>query len=113
MPASVIRDKELSFAARVVFAELALWTGPGRNSVTRGQRVIAQAIGAHVETVNRALHELEEHRHIEIQGAGQSRRRYKLLSPVYWLHGDSAGEEIAMVYDGTAVQKRLVRERAS
>lgn len=55
---------------------------PG-TTVNMGQRRIANLLGTHTETVNLALHELEERKHICIRGAGKARRIYHLCSSVF------------------------------
>jgi DNA-binding MarR family transcriptional regulator len=81
--ATVIHDAELSLSAQVVFCELALWWKHEGDSVSRGQRAIAEAINIHRGTVGVAILELGERGHIEIRGTGKQRRRYVLTSWVY------------------------------
>lgn len=83
IPGSVVRDKELSVEARLVFAELCLWSGNGKFSVICGQRYLAEVLGIHQQTAGRALKDLAAGGHISIIGSGKKRRRYVLLSPIY------------------------------
>ena len=84
MVATVTRDKELSYVARVVFNELVLWLKLGEDTVCRGQRAIANAIGAHQETVSRSIEELELRGHLKVEKRGRGYRdRYVLTSWVY------------------------------
>lgn len=59
-----------------------------------GQRRIANLLGAHPETVNLALHELEEREHICIRGAGKARRTYHLCSSVFGQEQRPGFEEV-------------------
>lgn len=49
-------------------------------------------LGIHVETVNVAIHELEDRQHIAIRGFGKARRIYHLCSNVFG-HKQRAGIE--------------------
>lgn len=80
---SVIHDLELSSGAKVVFCELTLWARRGDPVVCRGQRAIAAAVGMHQETALNHLRELAVRGHIQIEGAGRERRKYRLMSAVY------------------------------
>jgi DNA-binding transcriptional regulator YhcF (GntR family) len=68
--------------ARCVYGVLARHVFQG-TTVNIGQRRIANLLGVHVGTVNRALHELGERKHISIRGRGNGRRIYHLHSPVF------------------------------
>jgi hypothetical protein len=59
-----------------------------------GQRRIANLLGAHSETVNLALHELEERKHICIRGAGRALRIYHLCSSVFGQKQRAGAEEV-------------------
>ena len=82
LPDSVLCDHRLSVTARCVYGALARYAYQG-TTVRIGQRRIASLLGIHVETVNMAIHELEECRHIAIRGAGKVRRIYHLSSSVF------------------------------
>jgi hypothetical protein len=82
IPDSVLFDDGLSVAGRAVYCVLARYVFQG-TTVKIGQRRIAHVLGMHVETVNGAIHELEEREHIAIRGQGQSRRVYCLRSSVF------------------------------
>jgi hypothetical protein len=71
VPDSVLFDHELSLAARSVYGVLARHTFQG-TTVNMGQRRIAKLLGTHTETVNLALHELEQRKHICIRGVGKA-----------------------------------------
>ena len=75
-------DSELSLSARAVYGVLARYVFQG-TTVRIGQRRIAGLLGIHPETVNVAIHELEERKHIGVRGKGKSRRFYHLCSPVF------------------------------
>ena len=53
-----------------------------------------QALGIHLETVNVAIHELEDRRHIATRGAGNTRRIYHLYSPVFGRKQRAGVEEV-------------------
>jgi hypothetical protein len=59
-----------------------------------GQRRIALLLGIHVETVNLALHELEDGEHISIRGRGRARRVYHLGSSVFGRKQRAGFEEV-------------------
>lgn len=93
VPDSVLFDGKLSLAARSVYAVLARHTFQG-TTVNMGQRRIAKLLGIHTETVNLALHELEQRRHICIRGAGKARRVYHLCSMVFGQKQRAGIEEV-------------------
>lgn len=106
--------------AKVVYAELSLWTGRGRSVVSRGQRAIAKAVGMSKESVRKALLELERAQHIEIWKKkhgefGRGRSQYLMRSPVYWGREVKAegpgGEVVAARVDDGILQRRWERER--
>jgi len=70
MPESVLFDDGLSVTARCVYGVLARYVYQG-TTVKIGQRRIAKLLGLHVETVNVAIHELEDRQHIAIRGNGK------------------------------------------
>jgi hypothetical protein len=59
LPDSVLCDHRLTVTARCVYGVLARYAYQG-TTVKIGQRRIALLLGIHVETVNLALHELED-----------------------------------------------------
>ena len=81
-PDSVLFDTALSITARCVYGVLARHAFQG-STANVGQRRIANLLGVHVGTVNRSLHELEDHQHIAIRGTGKGRRIYHLCSLVF------------------------------
>jgi len=92
-PDSVLLDRELSMTARCVYAVLARHVFQG-TTVNIGQRRIAGLLGVHVGTVTRALHELEERKHISIRGCGNGRRIYHLRSAVFGKKQRAGFEEV-------------------
>ena len=93
VPDSVLFDHGLSLAARAVYGVLARHVFQG-TTVNMGQRRIANLLGTHTETVNLALHELEEQKHISIRGTGRARRIYHLHSPVFGQKQRAGIEEV-------------------
>ena len=63
-------------------------------TVNIGQRRIANLLGAHTETVNLALHELEDREHICIRGAAKARCIYHLCSLVFGQKQRAGFEEV-------------------
>jgi hypothetical protein len=92
-PDSVLYDGKLSTTARCVYAVLARHTYQG-TTVTIGQRRIANLLGVHVATINRAIHELEGGKHISIRGHGKRRRVYHLCSAVFGQKQRAGIEEV-------------------
>ena len=92
VPDSVLFDRSLSSSARCVYAVLARYAYQG-TTVRIGQRRIATLLGVHVETVNRAIRELESRGHIAIRGRGNSRIVYHLVSDVFGQKQRSGVEE--------------------
>jgi hypothetical protein len=92
-PDSVLLDRGLSTTARCVYAVLARHVFQG-TTVNIGQRRIADLLGIHVGTVNRALHELELRTHICIRGRGNGRRIYHLRSAVFGQKQRAGIEEV-------------------
>lgn len=99
LPNSVLLDKDLSLAARCVYAFVAGSVHQGTTAKV-GQRLIAAKLGIHQETVRLALRELEENKHLTIIGAGRERRVYHLHSNIFGAKqralnaGDSAKEDL-------------------
>jgi DNA-binding MarR family transcriptional regulator len=93
VPDSVLFDHGLSMTARGVYGVLARHVFQG-TTVNVGQRRIANLLGVHVGTVNRALHELEERKHISIRGRGNGRRIYHLRSLVFGQKQRAGIEEV-------------------
>jgi hypothetical protein len=93
IPDSVLFDGDLSSAGRCVYAVLARHAFQG-TTVRIGQRRIGNLLGVHVETVNVALHELQERKHIVIRGSGKSRRVYHLCSSVFGQKQRAGIEEV-------------------
>jgi hypothetical protein len=93
MPESVLFDEGLSAAARCVYGVLARYVYQG-TTVRIGQRRIAKLLGVHVETVNVAIHELEDRQHIAIRGNGKARRMYHLASLVFGQKQRAGIEEV-------------------
>jgi hypothetical protein len=93
MPESVLFDEGLSVTARCVYAVLARYVYQGA-TVKIGQRRIAKLLGVHVETVNVAIHELEDREHIAIRGEGKARRLYHLSSFVFGQKQRAGAEEV-------------------
>ena len=93
VPDSVLFDRGLSMAAPSVYGVLARHAFQG-TTVNIGQRRIANLLGAHTETVNLALHELEDREHICIRGAGKARRIYHLCSLVFGQKQRAGFEEV-------------------
>ena len=93
VPDSVLFDRSLSMAARSVYGVLARHAFQG-TTVNIGQRRIANLLGAHTETVNLALHELEERKHICIRGVAKARRIYHLCSSVFGQKQRAGVEEV-------------------
>ncbi len=93
VPDSVLFDQGLSLAARSVYGVLARHTFQG-TTVNIGQRRIANLLGTHTETVNLALHELAERKHICIRGVGKARRIYHLCSLVFGQKQRAGIEEV-------------------
>jgi hypothetical protein len=93
MPESVLFDGGLSVTARCVYGVLARYVYQG-TAVKIGQRRIAKLLGVHVETVNLAIHELEERQHIAIRGEGKARRIYHLMSFVFGKKQRAGVEEV-------------------
>ena len=78
----VLHDKELSLAAKAVYAELAYWAISTDRPV-RGSRKMADDLGANRETVQLALKELEARGHIKILSSGKQRGRYLMTNPMF------------------------------
>ena len=93
VPDSVLFDHGLSLAARSVYGVLARHAFQG-TTVNIGQRRIANLLGTHTETVNLALHELAERKHICIRGVGKARRIYHLCSLVFGQKQRAGFEEV-------------------
>jgi hypothetical protein len=93
MPESVLFDGGLSVTARCVYGVLARYVYQG-TTVRIGQRRIAKLLGLHVETVNVAIHELEDRQHIAIRGSGRARRVYHLASFVFGQKQRAGVEEV-------------------
>jgi len=93
LPDSVLCDHGLSVTARCVYGVLARYAYQG-TTVTIGQRRIAMLLGVHVETVNVAIHELEDRQHISIRGKGRTRRVYHLWSSVFGQKQRAGIEEV-------------------
>ena len=93
MPESVLFDEGLSVTARCVYGVLARYVYQG-TTVRIGQRRIAKLLGLHVETVNLAVHELEDRQHIVIRGKGKARRLYHLASFVFGKKQRAGIEEV-------------------
>ena len=93
LPDSVLCDKGLSVTARCVYGVLARYAYQG-TTVKIGQRRIARLLGVHLETVNVAIHELDERRHIAIRGTGKARRIYHLTSSVFGQKQRAGIEEV-------------------
>jgi Helix-turn-helix domain len=93
LPDSVLCDHRLSVTARCVYGVLARYAYQG-TTVKIGQRRIARLLGIHVETVNLAIHELEDRLHIAIRGAGKARRIYHLHSSVFGQKQGAGFEEV-------------------
>ena len=83
----------LSATARCVYGVLARYAYQG-TTVKIGQRRIARYLGIHVETVNLAIHELEDRQHIASRGSGKSRRIYHLCSNVFGQKQRAGIEEV-------------------
>lgn len=81
-PREVLEDRSLSVAARLVYGWLALERFGG-NTVSKGNRLIAERMGLHRETVARSVIELELAGHIAINGVGKQRRVYILLHEIF------------------------------
>lgn len=109
MPVSVIHDTTLTLAARVVFSELTAWAGPGKMTISRGQRAIAAAIGVHQRTVGVALQQLAARGHLRIHGTGRQRRRYTLLSPVFRFTTSLGKDTIEYSRQSGIIQKRIIK----
>jgi DNA-binding MarR family transcriptional regulator len=92
-PDSVLYDHALSMTARCVYGVIARHVFQG-TTASIGQRRIAKKLGVHVETVNRAIHELVARRHIAISGTGKARRTYHLRSAVFGQKQRANVEEI-------------------
>jgi DNA-binding MarR family transcriptional regulator len=92
-PDSVLYDRKLSMTARCVYGVLARYAYQG-TTVRIGQRRIANLLGCHVATINRAIHELEERQHITIRGKGRDRRSYHLRSPIFGQKQRAGIEEV-------------------
>jgi hypothetical protein len=93
VPDSVLWDVGLSLAARCVYGLLARFAFQG-TTVRIGQRRIAKRLGIHLETVNKAIHDLEDRGHIATRGAGNTRRIYHLTSPVFGKKQRAGVEEV-------------------
>ena len=93
LPDSVLFDRGLSMSARSVFGVLARHAFQG-TTVRMGQRRIASLLGAHVETVNLAIQELEARQHICIRGAGKARRVYHPRSAIFGQKQRAGVEEV-------------------
>ena len=78
----VLHDKELSLAAKAVYAELAYWA-ISTDRPARGMRKIAEDLGADRKTVRAALEELELRGHIKILSSGKQRGRYLMTNPMF------------------------------
>lgn len=76
---SVLFDRKLSASAKCVYAILAknAWQG---NSVKIGQRLIASKLGFSKTTVNEAIFDLVDRKHVSMVGEGKARRIYMLTS---------------------------------
>lgn len=79
VPNAVLNNKQLSFAAKVVYAKLLsyAWTN---NRVFPGQVTMANDIGSKKSTINKAIKELEEVGWLDIERRGQGQTN------IYTLH---------------------------
>ena len=100
VPDSVLCDHGLSVTARCVYSVLARYAYQG-TTVRIGQRRIARLLGVHVETVNVAIHELEDREHIAIRGKGKTRRIYHLRSSVFGQKQRAGVEDVISSPSGT------------
>ena len=80
-PGKLLRDPDVSSAAKVVYAELL--ANVERKSIVRiGQRLIAERIGSSVETVARAITELVDSGYIERNRADKGKRDAYQIIPL-------------------------------
>ena len=93
IPDPVLFDVGLSVTARCVYGVLARYVYQG-TTARIGQRRIAKLLGVHVETVNVAIHELEDRSHLTISGEGKARRIYHLRSPLFGQKQRAGVEEV-------------------
>lgn len=78
-PGQLLRDPEVSSAAKIVYAEL-LANAEKRDVVRIGQRLIAERIGMSPDSVTRALAELVKQKYIaRIKADPGKRDSYKIL----------------------------------
>ena len=83
-PAEVLHEVTLSFSARLIYAELALWVFQGRTA-SRGVRAIANDLGMSKTTVTKGIAELMEAGAVERHADGKHGYRaiYSLPSKVF------------------------------
>jgi DNA-binding MarR family transcriptional regulator len=108
----VIYDSGLSLSAKAIYAYLSRHVYQG-NVVKCGQRLIARKMGANKETVNLALHELQERGHISIRGKGKARRIYILHSNLFGQKQRAGVESLIVSGPKSAPRKRLATVRSA
>lgn len=79
VPNFLVNSKDLSFAAKVIYAKLLSYAW-NNNRVFPGQDRMAEELGSSQQTVSRAIVELEKSGHLEIRRRGQG------LTNLYTLH---------------------------
>jgi hypothetical protein len=103
-PESVLYDRELSASARCVYTLLSRWVFQG-STAKMGTRKIASDLGFSRTTVDAALVELAERKHLTVHGEGKRRRMYHLTSNIFGRKQRAGVEEVAL---GPSGQPRLV-----
>lgn len=99
-PDSVLFDHELSSDCKCVYAVLAGCTRQG-TTATLGERLIAEKLGIHRQTVRKSLSRLAERNHITIRGSGKQGR-------VYHLHSSAFGYKQRALDAGESIKEELV-----
>lgn len=81
-PVDVLHDASLSFSARLIYAELAIWVFQGRTA-SKGMRAIATDLGMSKTTVAKGIVELMRAGHVERIKKTGYRAMYSLESQVF------------------------------
>lgn len=109
LPLEVLRNTELSWRARVVYAELSANIFQG--SVARiGLRLIGQRLGCGRDAVARAIAELETAKLVTVERSVKSRSWYVLASPVFGQKQKAGAKEVVSCPRGHKQMVSVPRE---
>ena len=113
LPETVLHDERLSPAAKLVYAELALWVFQGR-TCSIGMRKIAERLGFSKTTVADAMDSLVQLGAIQVKsGQGHGKRSvYVLTSPVFGQKQGRVTEAVSAPSGGRRYASVVVEEVA-